>query len=119
MAALAELKPGRKVKGILPGQIVSIVDAKWHGTSAVELVYKREDGPPGTQLIYQADEASLEILDTAQCWNFQADGGLFRLAVDAAGEGINLQRAPLMINYDLPWNLNRLEQRFGRIHRIG
>lgn len=41
------------------------------------------------------------------------------IATDAAGEGINLQRAHLMINYDLPWNPNRLEQRFGRIHRIG
>ncbi len=41
------------------------------------------------------------------------------LATDAAGEGINLQQAHLMVNYDLPWNPNRLEQRFGRIHRIG
>ncbi len=41
------------------------------------------------------------------------------LANDAASEGINLQRAHLMVNYDLPWNPNRIEQRFGRIHRIG
>ena len=41
------------------------------------------------------------------------------VATDAAGEGINLQRAHLMVNFDLPWNPNRLEQRFGRIHRIG
>ena len=53
--------------------------------------------------------------------------GLFRsdpevrvlIATDAAGEGVNLQNANLMVNYDLPWNPNRLEQRFGRIHRIG
>ncbi len=41
------------------------------------------------------------------------------VATDAAGEGVNLQRAHLMVNYDLPWNPNRIEQRFGRIHRIG
>jgi len=41
------------------------------------------------------------------------------VATDAAGEGLNLQRAHLMVNYDLPWNPNKLEQRFGRIHRIG
>jgi len=41
------------------------------------------------------------------------------IATDAAGEGVNLQCANLMVNYDLPWNPNRLEQRFGRIHRIG
>lgn len=41
------------------------------------------------------------------------------VATDAAGEGVNLQRAHLLVNYDLPWNPNRIEQRFGRIHRIG
>ena len=41
------------------------------------------------------------------------------VATEAAGEGINLQFCHLMINYDLPWNPARLEQRMGRIHRIG
>lgn len=51
---------------------------------------------------------------------FKVNKNVFVLvATDAAGEGINLQNAHLMINYDLPWNPNRLEQRFGRIHRIG
>jgi superfamily II DNA or RNA helicase len=40
-------------------------------------------------------------------------------ATEAAGEGINLQFCHLMINYDIPWNPNRLEQRMGRIHRYG
>jgi len=44
---------------------------------------------------------------------------LVLVATDAAGEGVNLQQANLMVNYDLPWNPNRIEQRFGRIHRIG
>ena len=44
---------------------------------------------------------------------------LVLVATDAAGEGVNLQNANLMVNYDLPWNPNRMEQRFGRIHRIG
>lgn len=47
------------------------------------------------------------------------DRAVVLLATDAAGEGLNLQRAHLMVNYDLPWNPNRIEQRFGRIHRIG
>ena len=41
------------------------------------------------------------------------------MATEAAGEGINLQFCHLMVNYDLPWNPTRLEQRLGRIHRIG
>ena len=41
------------------------------------------------------------------------------LATDAAGEGINLQFCRYLINWDIPWNPNRLEQRMGRIHRYG
>jgi superfamily II DNA or RNA helicase len=52
--------------------------------------------------------------------SFRQDPDVFVLvATDAAGEGVNLQQAHLMVNYDLPWNPNRIEQRFGRIHRIG
>ncbi len=47
------------------------------------------------------------------------DGALYLVATDAAGEGINLQFCWLMVNYDVPWNPARLEQRMGRIHRYG
>jgi len=46
-------------------------------------------------------------------------GAQYLLATDAAGEGINLQFCWLMVNYDVPWNPARLEQRMGRIHRYG
>src|SRR6266699_3690018 len=46
-------------------------------------------------------------------------GALYLVATDAAGEGINLQVCWLMVNYDIPWNPARLEQRMGRIHRYG
>ncbi|UGX89833.1 SNF2-related protein (plasmid) [Bradyrhizobium barranii subsp. barranii] len=49
---------------------------------------------------------------------FMQDKDLLVL-IAAAGEGVNLQRGHLMVNYDLPWNPNKIEQRFGRIHRIG
>lgn len=49
-----------------------------------------------------------------------AEGGArYLVATDAAGEGINLQVCWLMVNYDIPWNPARLEQRMGRIHRYG
>jgi len=41
------------------------------------------------------------------------------VSTEAGGEGINLQFCALMVNYDIPWNPNRLEQRMGRIHRYG
>ena len=46
-------------------------------------------------------------------------GARFMICTDAAGEGINLQFCWIMINYDVPWNPARLEQRMGRIHRYG
>ena len=49
----------------------------------------------------------------------EPDGARFLVATDAAGEGINLQFCRLMVNYDVPWNPARLEQRLGRIHRYG
>ncbi len=83
MAKLEDLKPGLKIKGIVPGQTVSIVDVKWHGSTAVELFYKRGDGQPGTQLLFRADEANLETVEARQAWHFNADGELFRLAAEA------------------------------------
>lgn len=56
----------------------------------------------------------------AQVAYFRRPGGArFLIATDAAGEGINLQFCHLMVNYDIPWNPARLEQRMGRIHRYG
>ena len=47
------------------------------------------------------------------------EGAQVLVATEAAGEGINLQFCWIMINYDIPWNPMRLEQRMGRIHRYG
>lgn len=52
-------------------------------------------------------------------WDFAKPDTQILLATDAAGEGINLQFCRLLINWDIPWNPNRLEQRMGRIHRYG
>jgi superfamily II DNA or RNA helicase len=46
-------------------------------------------------------------------------GAQIMVATEAAGEGINLQFCHLMVNWDIPWNPNRLEQRMGRVHRYG
>lgn len=52
-------------------------------------------------------------------WAFLEPDTQILIATDAAGEGINLQFCRLLINWDIPWNPNRLEQRMGRIHRYG
>ncbi|MGC9109629.1 MAG: helicase-related protein [Caldimicrobium sp.] len=91
-------------------------------------------------LIFTESKDTLEYLvDKVRSWGYHANfihGGMsmeeriraekiFRdetqilVATEAAGEGINLQFCHIMINYDIPWNPNRLEQRMGRIHRYG
>jgi superfamily II DNA or RNA helicase len=47
------------------------------------------------------------------------DSGTIMIATEAAAEGINLQFCSLVVNYDLPWNPQRIEQRIGRCHRYG
>jgi len=47
------------------------------------------------------------------------DQGKIMIATEAAAEGINLQFCSMLVNYDLPWNPQRVEQRIGRIHRFG
>jgi superfamily II DNA or RNA helicase len=62
------------------------------------------------------DEQGTRLFSEQQFW----DGATQLLvATEAAGEGINLQCCHIMMNYDIPWNPNRLEQRMGRIHRYG
>jgi SNF2 family DNA or RNA helicase len=91
-------------------------------------------------LIFTESKDTLEYLvDKVRSWGYRANfihGGMsideriraekiFRdetqilVATEAAGEGINLQFCHIMINYDIPWNPNKLEQRMGRIHRYG
>ena len=66
-------------------------------------------------LDYREREAQVELFRRS----LDDDGANYLVATDAAGEGINLQFCWLMVNYDVPWNPARLEQRMGRIHRYG
>ena len=66
-------------------------------------------------LDYREREAQVELFRRPA----DRGGASYLIATDAAGEGINLQFCWLMVNYDVPWNPARLEQRMGRIHRYG
>ncbi len=125
------------------------VDKKWDELSAIlqsdEPIMLRPDGKRRKMLIFTEHKDTLDYLRkkiSGVLGNpnavIEIHGGTRRedriraqeefrqnpdvtilVATDAAGEGVNLQVANLMVNYDLPWNPNRIEQRFGRIHRIG
>ncbi len=75
-------------------------------------------GKPEGVVIIHGGLSREERRNVIESFNFNPET-LVMVANDTAGEGVNLQRGHLMVNYDLPWNPNRLEQRFGRIHRIG
>ena len=62
MASLEELRPGLHVSGIVPDEHVAIVEVQWRGSDVVEVIYRRADGQPGTQLIFRDDETSLELV---------------------------------------------------------
>ncbi len=83
MAKLEDLKPGVKVKGIVPHQSVTVENIKWHGSTAVELFYKRADGQPATQLLYRNDETNLAVIEAKRTWSFDTDGHTFRQVAEA------------------------------------
>lgn len=106
----------------------------------IELSQKYPDPKDKKILVFTESRDTLEYLEKRiQTWGYKTNtihGGMkleervkaesifkhetdVMVATEAAGEGINLQFCHLMINYDIPWNPNRLEQRMGRIHRYG
>ena len=83
MARLEDLKRDAIVTGILLDQQVTVIDAKWIGSAAIELTYKDERGNLGDTLIYRDSEPSLEIVTAGRLWSFDGDGALFRLVSEA------------------------------------
>src|SRR3989449_86931 len=83
MAKLEDLTPGAWVKGVLPDTLVCVIDAKWHGSSVVELTFKDTAGRPGNQLLYRDREATLEVAETGRPGSFEGDGARFRLVSEA------------------------------------
>ena len=109
-------------------------------TALTELAQHYQDPKDKKVLIFTESSDTMEYLKDKVCnWGYSATvihggmrleerinaEGVFKnetdllVATEAAGEDINLQFCHLMINYDIPWNPNRLEQRMGRIHRYG
>ncbi len=83
MARLEDLTAGTLVKGILPDGLVTVIQAKWHGSNVVELTYKDSTGNPRCELLYRDREPILEIASAGLPWSFDADGAMFRLVSEA------------------------------------
>ncbi|GIU94951.1 MAG: RNA helicase [Gaiellaceae bacterium] len=80
---LEDLTPGARVAGVLPDRAVTVVATEWHGTQALTLTYRDDEGRVDHELLYRPDEARLEIEEPGRAWSFDADAKLFRLASEA------------------------------------
>ena len=100
-----------------------------HGYRGQLVLFNGTNGGPEATAIYErwleknvetgrASGSRAVDVRTALIEHFRDDAAIL-LATEAAAEGINLQFCSLVINYDLPWNPQRIEQRIGRCHRYG
>jgi superfamily II DNA or RNA helicase len=82
-STLEDLTPGARVTGVLPDRAVIVVATEWHGTQALTLTYRDDQGKVDHELLYRANEADLAVEEPGRAWSFDADGELFRLASEA------------------------------------
>ncbi len=80
---LEDLTPGAAVRGILPDALVTVVNAQWFGSDALELTYKNPSGKVANELLYRHDEPRIEVVERGRPWSFDGDGALFRLVSEA------------------------------------
>src|SRR3954449_12885704 len=80
---LEALTTGARIRGVLPGRSVEVVQVEWHGTQALTLTYRDDAGRVDHELLYRANEPALELEEPGRAWSFDADGALFRLASEA------------------------------------
>jgi len=80
---LEELQPNAAVRGVLSDALVTVVNAQWYGSEALELTYKDPSGRVANQLLYRHDEPRLELVEQGRPWSFDGDGALFRLVSEA------------------------------------
>ncbi|MDC0838525.1 helicase-related protein, partial [Limnoraphis robusta] len=83
MIKLEDITRGTIIKGILPNENVTVIDAAWYGDDAIELTYKDSRGKPGNELLFRSDQDRLEIVRDGQPWSFNGDGAIFRLVSEA------------------------------------
>ena len=83
MTRLEDLTPNAAIRGILPDQIVTVVNTQWFGSEALELTYKGPSGKVANELLYRYDEPRIELVEFGRPWSFDGEGALFRLVSEA------------------------------------
>lgn len=83
MSRLEDLQPNTVIRGILPDEMVTLINVQWYGSDAVEITYKDSGGRVGNEIRYRDNESELELVKSGRPWSFDGDGGLFRLVAEA------------------------------------
>jgi len=100
---LEEITAEPRSKAFLPDSLVTISDVRWIGTVALEVTFKDAAGGLGNQLLYPDREPTLEIVDVAQPWNFDADPDAVPTSVGGQSHPAGRDRlcASISVGYDV------------------
>ena len=79
---LEELKPGLRIEGLIPAEVITVIYAQWHGSDALELTYKTTAGSLGQQVVFRKDQDKLSIAQTGSR-AFDASASDFKLVAEA------------------------------------
>jgi SNF2 family DNA or RNA helicase len=114
-AQISQNEKASAVEKILAaGEGKAIIFTEFKATQAYLLSFLEQHGVPA--LCYNGDMRPWDRVYTRHLFQEQYP---VLISTEAGGEGVNLQKANVVINYDLPWNPMRVEQRIGRVHRLG
>ena len=83
MIRLEELKAGARVRGLVPGQAVTVVTVEPIGADAASVIYRDDAGTTGERMVFRSDEAALDLVTEGRPWSFDGDAQAFKLAAEA------------------------------------
>ena len=79
---LEELKPGLRIDGLIPAEVITVIAVQWHGSAALELTYKTAAGGLGQQVVFRKDEGKLAVAQSGSR-AFDATASDFKLVAEA------------------------------------
>ncbi len=83
MKSLEQIQVGSTVKGILPGDVFTVESVKWFGPNVLQVIGRDSSGKLREELLYRDRVSQVEIVEQGRTWPFDADGNLFKLALEA------------------------------------
>lgn len=83
MTTLETITKGSYLTGVIPNQIVEVIDIKWHGSDVIEITFKDALGNVNDEILYRDNEPHIELISSSFQWSFNAPADLFKLVSEA------------------------------------